>query len=68
MRDLAEELKQMEAQLEQQNAELDQAFSVIRNLDDSVELAVPQAVLDELEESCTPRKTNNTPAFGAIRA
>lgn len=68
MRDWTEQLKEIEAQLEQQNAELGQAFSILQSLGDSVELSVPQAVLDELEDSCaTPTADTNAVRMG-IRA
>lgn len=60
-----EKLKSLEAELERQNALLAEFESTLRALGD-VELAVPHAFLDELDELSAPRvhNPNPTPFFG----
>lgn len=58
-------LKSLEAELERQNASFAEFENALRDLGD-VELAVPHAFLEELDELTTPRVKNNptTPFFG----
>lgn len=53
MRDWTEQLKELRAQFDEQNAQLDQVWNTLGSLGDSVELSVPQAVLDEIDDAAS---------------
>ena len=69
MRDWTEQLKDLRAQFDEQNAQLDQVWNTLGSLGDSVELSIPQAVLDEIDESSTtPRIAGVSAVQTGIRA
>jgi hypothetical protein len=68
MRDWTEQLKELRARFDEQNAELDQVWNTLGSLGDSVELSVPQAVLDEIDDGCAVRSAEDNAVRVGIRA
>lgn len=68
MRDWTEQLKELKARFDEQNARLDQVWDTLGSLGDGVELAIPQTVLDEVDESCTVRSPEDNAVRVGIRA
>jgi hypothetical protein len=56
-------LETQKAELARQNESLAAIEQTLRGLDDGVQLAIPQAFFDELEELTQPRVINESPTM-----